>query len=129
MLAVIGASAGGVMGALRAQNPFALGMNMGLNGAVAGLVFFGQYRLNIFPPSCSCTEFSRYRVCPTTFPTGQNRSSRIPHLSSVGQHGTLAKLCRPSRSSPRELPGRLVLVKFLFIFYQTWTKSNGHPTK
>jgi hypothetical protein len=117
LTAVIGASAGGVMGALRAQNPFALGMNMGLNGAVAGLVFFGQSPRDILSPSRSCTEFSRYHVHSTTFLAGQNRSPRISHLSSLGQHCPLAKLYRPSRSSPWRLPGSLVLIKLLIIVY------------
>jgi len=30
------------LAAFKAQNPFALGMNMGLNGSIAGLTFFGK---------------------------------------------------------------------------------------
>ncbi|KAH8085374.1 hypothetical protein HD553DRAFT_27413 [Filobasidium floriforme] len=39
-LAVLGSATGATLAAFKAQNPFALGMNMGLNGSIAGLTFF-----------------------------------------------------------------------------------------
>lgn len=41
-LAVLGSATGATLAAFKAQNPFALGMNMGLNGSIAGLTFFGK---------------------------------------------------------------------------------------
>lgn len=39
---VLGAITGSSIGMARAQNPVVLGMNMGLNGSIAGLSFFSE---------------------------------------------------------------------------------------
>ena len=41
-LALLGATTGGTLAVLRAQQPLGLVFGMGLNGAVAGLSFFGM---------------------------------------------------------------------------------------
>lgn len=46
-LAVLGAATGGTIAVLRAQPPLTVVFTMGLNGAVAGLSFFGES----LPPS------------------------------------------------------------------------------
>jgi hypothetical protein len=42
ILGGLGSLTGLTIGAIRAQNPILLGMNMGLNGTVGGLAFFGE---------------------------------------------------------------------------------------
>lgn len=41
-LALLGAASGGTIAVLRAQPPLTVVLTMGLNGAVAGLSFFGE---------------------------------------------------------------------------------------
>ncbi|KAK4684708.1 hypothetical protein P7C73_g5463, partial [Tremellales sp. Uapishka_1] len=81
----IGALSGGTLGVIRAQNPFQIAINMGINCGVAGLSFFGirEYLVSPLLLSIGATAAHRRRAEVLSW----NQFGKLPELGEADDNG------------------------------------------